>query len=77
LACCSPRFATVVGDFSRQYLNPFILRYLTAGGAGQTDDAEMLRDEAAMSDAIDKLIDEAGTAYTEVLDQARTDLGFA
>jgi hypothetical protein len=37
----------------------------------------MLRDEAALSGAIDKLIDEAGTVYTEVLDQARTDLGFA
>jgi hypothetical protein len=72
-----PRFATVVGDFSGQHLNPFILRYLTAGGAGQADDSGMLRDEAAMSDAIDKLIDEAGTVYTEVLDQARTDLGFA
>jgi hypothetical protein len=72
-----PRFATVVGDFSGQHLNPFILRYLTAGGAGENGDAGMLRDEAAMSDAIDKPIDEAGTVYTDVLDQARTDLGFA
>jgi hypothetical protein len=72
-----PKFATVVGDFSGQHLNPFLLRYLTPGGAGQNDDAGMLRDEAALSGAIDKLIDEAGTVYTEVLDQARTDLGFA
>jgi hypothetical protein len=36
----------------------------------------LLRDEASMAGAVDKLIDEMGTAYTEVLDQARTDLGF-
>jgi hypothetical protein len=71
-----PGFATVVADFSGQHLTPFILRYLTAGGAGENDDAGMLRDEAAMSGAIDKLIDAAGTVYTEVLDQARIDLGF-
>jgi hypothetical protein len=71
-----PGFATVVGDFAGQHLSPFILRYLTAGGAGANDDAGMLRDEAAMSGAIDKLIDAAGTVYTEVLDQARIDLGF-
>ncbi|MCW2557008.1 MAG: hypothetical protein JWP55_972 [Mycobacterium sp.] len=46
-----PKFATVVGDFSGQHLNPFILRYLTPGGAGQNDDAGMLRDEAALSAA--------------------------
>jgi hypothetical protein len=71
-----PKFATVVGDFSGRHLNPFILRYLTPGGAGENDDAGMLRDEAAMSGAIDTLVDQAGTVYTEVLDQARTDLGF-
>ncbi|HEX7825655.1 MAG TPA: hypothetical protein VF477_12185 [Mycobacterium sp.] len=71
-----PKFATAVADFSGQHLTPFILRYLTTGGAGESDDAGMLRDEAALSAAIDKLIDQVGTVYTEVLDQARTDLGF-
>ena len=71
-----PGFATVVGSFSGQHLNPFILRYLTVGGAGENDDAGMLRDEAAISGAIDTLIDDAGTEYTKVLDQARIDLGF-
>ncbi|MDT5196375.1 MAG: hypothetical protein QOH20_3129, partial [Mycobacterium sp.] len=40
-------------------------------------DAGLLRDEASMSAEIDKLIEEAGTVYTEVLDQARIDLGFS
>jgi len=71
-----PRFATLVGGFSGQYMTPFILRYLTPGGSGEKDDAGLLRDEASMAGAVDKLIDEMGTAYTEVLDQARTDLGF-
>jgi hypothetical protein len=71
-----PRFATLVGGFSGQYMTPFILRYLTPGGSGEKDDAGLLRDQASMAGAVDKLIDEMGTAYTEVLDQARTDLGF-
>ncbi|MDT5104137.1 MAG: hypothetical protein QOI25_1650 [Mycobacterium sp.] len=71
-----PPFATLVGGFSGQYMSPFIFRYLTPGGPGEKDDAGLLRDEASMAAAIDKLIEEAGTVYTEVLDQARTDLGF-
>jgi hypothetical protein len=57
-------------------MSPFIFRYLTPGGPGEKDDAGLLRDEASMAAAVDKLIEEAGTVYTEVLDQARTDLGF-
>jgi len=71
-----PQFATLVGGFSGQYMTPFILRYLSPGAPGEKDDAGLLRDEASMADAIDKLIEEAGTVYTEVLDQARIDLGF-
>jgi hypothetical protein len=72
-----PQFATLVGGFSGQYMTPFTLRYLTPGGPGEKDDAGLLRDEASMSAEIDKLIEEAGTVYTEVLDQARIDLGFS
>ena len=72
-----PQFATLVGGFSGQNMNPFILRYLTPGGPGEKDDAGLLRDEASMSAEIDKLVDEGGTVYTEVLDQARIDLGFS
>jgi hypothetical protein len=72
-----PRFATLVGGFSGEHVTPFMFRYLTPGGPGEKDDEGLLRDEASMADALDKLIDEAGTVYTDVLDQARTDLGFA
>jgi hypothetical protein len=72
-----PQFATLVGGFSGQYMTPFTLRHLTPGGPGEKDDAGLLRDEASMSAEIDKLIEEAGTVYTEVLDQARIDLGFS
>jgi len=72
-----PQSATLVGGFSGQNMNPFILRYLTPGGPGEKDDAGLLRDEASMSAEIDKLVDEGGTVYTEVLDQARIDLGFS
>jgi hypothetical protein len=72
-----PRFATLVGGFSGDHVTPFIFRYLTPGGPGENDDEGMLHDEASMSDAVDDLIDETGTVYSDVLEQARTDLGFS
>jgi hypothetical protein len=77
MATIVPRFAILVAGFSGQHVNPFMVRYLTPGGAGETDDQGLVRDEASMAEALDNLIEESGTVNSDVLGQARTDLGFA
>ena len=70
------RFGTLLATFSGQHVTPFVFRYLTPGGAGETDNVGLQRDEASMADALDKFIETASTVYTDMLVQARADLGF-
>lgn len=77
MATIIERFETFVATFSGQHVTPFVFRYLTPGGPGETNNVRLLRDEASMADALDKLIETASTVYTDMLEQGRADLGFA
>ncbi|WP_433733521.1 hypothetical protein ACQP0C_15040 [Nocardia sp. CA-129566] len=65
---------TIGVPFIIERLVPFAMHYVEPGGAGESDDAGMDRESAALVTAIDGYVDKLGKLIHQFVDQAREDL---